>query len=123
MGDWFQSVVDRDATEEEAPALGAAVHQWLVGEGIVAAQGRDCVLGVDAGYPPGPHYRRAVSEPYPGLLTFRTNGLEIITRRTIFHAGQGTFELVCATCSGRFVASDDWDAALGDWYEKKGPGI
>ena len=37
MGDYFQTVVDRDATEEEAPILGKGIHEWLVGEGIVCA--------------------------------------------------------------------------------------
>jgi hypothetical protein len=28
MGDWFQTIVDLDATEEEAPALGLSIRNW-----------------------------------------------------------------------------------------------
>ena len=35
MGDWFQIIVDRDATEEEAPALASSIRDWLISEGII----------------------------------------------------------------------------------------
>jgi hypothetical protein len=44
VGTWYQTVVDRDATEQEAPALAKKIHDWLVVEGIVVTVPTDCVL-------------------------------------------------------------------------------
>ena len=123
MGDSFQSIVDRDATEAEAPELGAAIHKWLVSEGIVSADASDCVLGSDTGFPPGPHYEKAVDGPDEHLLQLVTNGLDIIAERHVFYACQGGFELVCSACSDRFEAPDEWGDAVDEWYENKGPGL
>ncbi|WP_131813221.1 hypothetical protein [Mycolicibacterium fortuitum] len=54
MGDYAQTLVDVDATDEDAPRLKQRVLSWLISEGIVAAELSDCVLGVDeGGYAPG----------------------------------------------------------------------
>jgi hypothetical protein len=53
MGDWFQTIVDPEATEAEAPALADRVLYWLIEERIVVGERTDCVLG-DGGYAPGP---------------------------------------------------------------------
>ena len=123
MGTWFQSVVDRDATESLSPELGAAIREWLISEGIVSADATDCVLSDDTGYPPGPNYEKAVDCRDEHLLQLVTNGLDIITKRTVFHSGQGQFELVCSTCSGRSEPPEEWGDAVGEWYDKKGPGL
>jgi len=123
MGNCFQSVVDLDATEEEAPKLAADILGWLVGEGIVLVEQCDCVLGSEAGNGPGPNYVRAVSAPDDHFLRDRTNGLDVITKRTVFHSGQGGFELICAACSAHFDPTDAWGTAMGEWHEKRGPGL
>ncbi|MCA8986629.1 MAG: hypothetical protein KDA78_03255 [Planctomycetaceae bacterium] len=123
MGDWFQSVVDRDATESEAPELGAAILEWLVDEGIVTSDATDCVLGSDTGYPPGPNYHKATGGTDEHLLQLVTNGLDVITKRNVFHSGQGGFELICSACSDRIEVPETWGDAVGEWYENKGPGL
>ncbi len=123
MGDWFQTVSDRDATESESQELGAAIHQWLVDEGIVSSDATDCVPGSDIGYPPGPNYQKATGESDDHLLKLATNGLDVITKRSVFHSGQGGFELICSACSDRFEAPNVWGDAVSQWYENKGPGI
>ena len=123
MGDWFQVIVDRDATEPEAPRLGAAVHEWLAAEGIVSLEPADCVLGSALGYPPGPSYGRAVVDPDDGLFTLAHNGLRIVTGRTVFDPGQGGFELVCASCSNRSEVPDEWGEAVDEWCEARGRGL
>jgi hypothetical protein len=129
MGDWFQTVVDKDAEEEAAPRLAAAIHEWLVNEGIVDAEPSDCLYGEDTGFAPGPNYSKAVGEGLGEFLEFRPNGLEIVTKRTVFHAGGGGCEFICSVCSMR--ADDlmestlwqEWHNAVDEWYEKQGPGI
>jgi hypothetical protein len=37
---------------------------------------------------PGPQYATAVTEADPGLLSLRTNGVQVITGRTVFHSSE-----------------------------------
>ena len=122
MGDWFQSVVDTDASEIEAPQLGADVVHWLVSEGIVRTELTDCVLGSDQGHPPGPQYEKAVDTRNDNLLELWTNGVEVIAKRNVFAACQGGLELFCTACSHRFAPGDEWARAVGEWYEMTGSG-
>lgn len=122
MGDWFQTLVDRDATAEEAPALAAYILQWLIKEQIVKPDATDCVLGGEFGYPPGQNYSRAVDENGSGFLSMQTNGLEIIVRRSVIWSGQGEVELICSAC-GRFSPPDRWADAIAEWHEGRGPGM
>jgi hypothetical protein len=123
MGDYFQVIVDKDATEAESLDLGDVVLKWLISEKIVSPSTCDCVLGTEVGYPPGSRYVTAVIEPCDSLIGLWTNGLDIITKRTVFHSGQGGFELVCSSCFNRFEQGDEWGAAVDEWLDDKGPGL
>ncbi|MEW6529333.1 MAG: hypothetical protein AB1473_00755 [Thermodesulfobacteriota bacterium] len=122
MGDYFQIIVDKDATEKEAPVLGPLIRDWLISEGIIESEMKDNVLSSDLGYPPGPDYGRAVEEQDDHLQGLWTNGLDIITERTVFHALPGTVELVCTGCGLRFEPPDEWSEAISEWYDQRGPG-
>lgn len=134
MGDYFQTVVDLDATEEEAAALGVRALDWLVGEGIVVAERTDCVLGGGGfGHAPGPRYARAVDDPEP--VNLWSNGLRIQSGRTVFDSGQGEPEAArCPLCQTDVRFVDDswneidgaWDPFRGtfeEWSEGGGPGL
>ncbi|MFF8601453.1 hypothetical protein ACF065_22485 [Streptomyces sp. NPDC015232] len=98
MGNYFQTVVDLDATHANARSLADSGLDWLVGEGIVRAELTDCVLGAPSGHPPGSSWARAVRQPdwEPG------GGLRIEIGRTVFGCGQGEpLFAVCPHCSGR----------------------
>lgn len=123
MGDYFQYIVDVEATEEQAPQQEATVRDWLLREGIISAEMTDCVLGSELGYPPTANYTKAVEEPDDFLLERRTNGVKLITKRTIFDSGQGGFELICSSCDARFEYTDEWSDAVHEWSERRGPGI
>jgi hypothetical protein len=122
MGDYFQSIVDKDATETEAPSLGTLIRNWLVDEGIISSKATDCVLGSDSGYPPGPDYQKAIYEHDKQFLELWTNGLEIITKRHVFHSGQGGFDLVCPACSTKVELNEAWSKAVNEWYKEDGKG-
>jgi hypothetical protein len=114
MGEHFQVIVDQDARAEEASRLAAPIRQWLIDEGIIEAEPRDCVLGSDAGYPPGPNYAVAIARPNGRLREMAINGLNIITERQVFWCGQGGFELVCGAYSCRFEPPHDWSEAVAE---------
>jgi hypothetical protein len=131
MGDWFQTVVVKDAEEKDASKLASAIHEWLVQEGIVMPEPSDCLFGSDTGFAPGPNYTKAVEEPYDLLRDLCSNGLELVTKRTVFHAGQCGLSFICPVCSRRVEGDGDgfpvekaeWDAAVMEWYQKSGPGM
>jgi hypothetical protein len=120
MGDWFESIVDVEATAEEADRLAAEVLAWLVERGIVMAEPTDCVLGGD-GYAPGPNYAEAVVEPDPHLHDLHTNGLSVITGQTVFYS-MGVDQVVCPHCETVVVDHHDqgsWDrfaVSIDGWY-------
>ncbi|MEU4093665.1 hypothetical protein [Streptomyces sp. NPDC026673] len=111
MGDHFQTIVDLDATPTEASTLAGHGLDWLVREGFVRADRTDCVLGARSGNPPGGHWAKAVTHPdwEP------TDGLKIVTGRTVFHGGQGEVRYAtCPHCACRVdFLTEDWDPIEG----------
>ncbi|MFD3379813.1 MULTISPECIES: hypothetical protein [unclassified Streptomyces] len=117
MGDHFQTVVDVDATADEARALAARVVEWLVAEGIVLGERTDCVLGQPLGHPPGPNWQRAVEES-PDWDPW--DGLAVHTERTVFDSGQGGPESVtCPRCETTAPLSGE---TYDEDYEPSGEG-
>lgn len=122
MGDGFQNLVAPEIAAAQAQAAGDRMLQWLVAEQLVLAETKDCVLSDGVGHPPGPQYAKATGKADPHLLKGWTNGLAVITKRTVFHSGQGGFELICSACKSRFEPPDGWGDAVGEWFEQTGPG-
>jgi hypothetical protein len=115
VGEWFETIADVEATDEEAEGLAAATLAWLMDTGIVLAETTDCVLG-DVGYPPGPRYATAVTEADPRLPTLRTNGVEVITGRTVFYS-MGADQVTCPRCYQVTVLTDDRGQPNQTWHE------
>jgi len=118
MGETFQSIVDKDASVEEAEKLAHEILNWLVERGIVKNTLTDCVLG-DQGYPPGPNYEQVTTDHHYDIRSLWTNGLHLIIGRTVFHAGGGIRDISCPQC--HIVLDDEsrWVAAISEWYEGK----
>ena len=124
MGDWYQVIVDREVSETAAASSAASVREWLIEEGIIDKIIEDCVLGSDTGHPPGPNFMRAVDgEDDSYFLGLRTNGLEIITERTLYSSFDGNIELVCDGCSERFDPPEEYFKAVGKWLNRETPGL
>ncbi|WP_338697711.1 hypothetical protein V2W30_17645 [Streptomyces sp. Q6] len=130
MGDWFQRIVDLDATEEDAGRLGAEIKRWLIERGVVVAEEDDCVLGAETGHRPGPHVDEVIEAPVTTEWTrLWTCGLDVETGRTVFDGGQGEPQAVsCPRCATRIrLVTDNWEpiddawepfgAAITQWYE------
>lgn len=117
MGDWFQTIVDTEATPGEAQGLAANILDWLIGDGFVAAERTDCVLGADAGHAPGPRYGAAVEDPDPELVNVWSNGLHVSVGRTVFDAGQGEPSAVtCPHCATEIPLVDEpWSPIEERW--------
>lgn len=118
MGDWFQTIVDIDASLEETGPLSAAILNWLVEEGIVEKTLTDCVLGHGGqGHGPGQNYEQVVKRDGFPIRELMTNGLDIVVGRTVFHPGQGTSNKVCPACGATTECDDEWLRAVGQWYK------
>ncbi len=125
MGDWFQTIADVQATPDEADQLATTTLAWLIDAGIVLTEPTDCVLS-GLGHPLGPHYTAAVTEDSPHLLTLHTNGVEVITGRTVFYS-MGADHAACPVCGHiteltdqGIQPNDAWHElsdTIGDWFE------
>jgi Zn ribbon nucleic-acid-binding protein len=99
VGNHFQTVVDTEATAEEAPGLAARVIEKLVAEGIITAE-RDCLVysgpdgAGDHGHGVGEHWQKAVH----GEGWDPAGGLAVLVGRELFFAGQGSADASGATC-------------------------
>jgi hypothetical protein len=89
VGNYFEIIAGAEAIEDEAPGRAALVVDWLTREGIIAAEPANCVLGAESGYPPGPRYAAAVTEPDERLLGLWANGVEVCTSRAVFSPSEG----------------------------------
>lgn len=121
MGDWFQTIVDEEASAEKAETLANEIRDWLIDRGIIQTTMTDCVLGGNGrGYPPGPHFEQAIS---PGahhhFLQLWTNGLHFVIGRTVFDSGQGETTVLCPKCQTPRDDHTQWVDAIGEWYEGK----
>jgi hypothetical protein len=123
MGDYFQRIVDRDVSPDEAQPLAGRIRDWLVGQEIIVGNLTDCVLGGGGkGYPPGANFERVVDGEENHTRTLRTNGLAIVIGRTLFGPGQGGFELICRQCGLRTNGGQTWGDAVSEWYKGRGTG-
>jgi hypothetical protein len=114
MGDYFQNIVARDVSAEDAPRLAAKVRDWLIARRIIEPELSDCTLG-DPGHRPGPEYALAQETPNTRGLHLSTNGVQINVGRTVFYNLQP--ELTCHACGARFEPGDDYQDAVSTWFE------
>lgn len=77
MGDYFQNIVAPEVPCGQAEAEAHRMLTWLIADGIVSADKKDCVLGAEFGYPPGPNYVTATEANDPHLMNLRTGVTEI----------------------------------------------
>lgn len=121
MGDYFQTIVDLDATAEEAEGRTERVVAWLVAEDVVLAERRYYMLGKLV-YSPGPRWAEMTEEP----RREGADGLAVVTGRTVFFGSLGSDgSPVCpryseAAAIGRWTAAegarDPFSEAMDTWY-------
>jgi hypothetical protein len=112
------SIVPKQSEYPDSKSKVKEILDWLVSKNIIKPSISDCILASENGY--------AISEGARDITNYNvylpfdliTNGLEITTKRQIFHTGQnGIDECICPNCKEN-IASDVWDF-LDDWFEHK----
>jgi len=122
MGDHYQTAADLDADSDTAEAISIRLRQWMVSQDIIVPGESDCVLNSSLGHAPGKNYISAVKKPSSHLLELRTNGVEFIKKRTVFHSGESEPTLTCPACGKQSEINAAWSGAVDEWHEGTGPG-
>ncbi|MFI5541918.1 hypothetical protein ACIA5H_36690 [Nocardia sp. NPDC051900] len=110
MGDWFQTVVDKDVSPQNAKAVAADILDWLISAGVVLAERDDCVLSAESGHRPGPAAETVVDSTgwSSSFHDLAINGLEVVTERSVFDGGQGMpTAVICPRCDATTALVDD----------------
>lgn len=117
MGDWYETIVDPVVEANEADILAEKVVSELVSAGLVKSEQTDCTLG-DIGYPPAPGVLKYLREPDDMLMRLRTNGLEVVTRRSV-HLAADLERILCPACGSPVedLSKLHWQEAVGQWYD------
>lgn len=110
MGNWYEIIVDRDATEAEAPRVAERMRRWLAERKVIELTPRLRFLNMKV-YRPGPAYQSTLKEPNPSPDTVK--GLKFVVGRTVFLSVD--LSLTCEACKARFEV--DGDEALARWHE------
>jgi hypothetical protein len=100
MGAFYTVLVDSSVGLDEAPGEAARMVNWLQERGIIAstevekgsAESPDCSDNQveNTVYRPGPNFLEAsddADDPRFSILRLEDNSLEVVSKRTIFHAG------------------------------------
>ncbi|WP_031465118.1 hypothetical protein [Sciscionella sediminilitoris] len=122
MGDYFETIVDVEASAEQAPELAERLLDWFLAEGIVVRGAADGHFGES--YPIGPNSGRAAPEE-----PWAHGGLELTTGRSVFHShDEGPLEVSCPRCAETVTlwpkageSSAEWDSiekVISAWYEQ-----
>jgi hypothetical protein len=109
MSDTSISLVPKKSTYANNKIKAKEILDWLVAKDIVKSTLTDCVYSDDGGYEisEGAKYYTIYPEDLP--YEFSPNGLQIVTEREIFHAGEnGLEEIICPKCKEN-IADDDFD--------------
>ncbi|MBJ6145484.1 hypothetical protein [Hymenobacter sp. BT559] len=118
MSDSYISLIPTVSEYPNQKIIATDICTWLITEAIIKPEASACILSTKPGYSVSEQAQKAVYAP--SLLPFHlaTNGLEIVTERTVFSTELE--ELICPNCKYN-IASDDWD--LTPWLEQRSIGM
>jgi hypothetical protein len=120
MSEHSITIVPRQSSYPDNKVKSKEILDWLTSQDIVKPLPSDCVLSSDNGYAISDGARRVTNLPDELPFGLITNGLDIITKREVFHSGgNGLDECTCPNCNEN-IASEDWDSIFfNDWCEQK----
>lgn len=118
MSDSYQIIVNRDASEAEAPRLRERMEHWLAERGVLGAAAEQG-LGEGPHFQPGPAYGTTLESPKPRILKRPSGWFTFnVGRRIVFSIPGG--EVTCRACGARVDLDehgDAWTEAVGLWSD------
>lgn len=116
MGDHSITIVPRKSTFPGNEVAAKKILTWLVSNDIVKGEASDCVLGASYGYAMSDGAKKITSLPEYLPFPLITDGLEIVTERSVFDTGEnGLEEMICPACKQN-IANEEW-TFFGSWFE------
>lgn len=116
MSNYFQIIVARRIGPGGAAALAQQGLDWLADEAVIVEEPSHSVPDEHSrGFHPGPAWRSAVVELDESFLEMELNGVQPLTGRQIFDAGQYDPVPYCPKCHEPAQADQAWEDALADW--------
>lgn len=92
-----------------------SIVEWLVAIQAINPVKTNCVLSTDSGYPIAKGAKSLTHNPEYLPFNLLTNGLDVITERTVFDAGEnGLDSFICPNCKQDIVA-EDWN--FDDYFQ------
>lgn len=117
MSDHSITIVPRQSSYPDNERKAKEILEWLVYKDIVKPTLSNCILSSHNGYSISDGAKQVKAFPDDLPFDLITNGLEIITERHVFDAGENFIvELTCPSCNEN-IAMDDWD--LNPWSNKE----
>jgi hypothetical protein len=118
MSDQSITIVPKQSDYLNAKKKAKEILEWLVSKDVVKPTLSDCVLSSENGHAISIGANNVTKNSAALPYNLNVNGLEIVTERQVFDAGQnGIKELLCPNCK-EDIASEDWDF-LDEWAENK----
>jgi hypothetical protein len=122
MSDYFTKIVPSLLLVYDAKAKADAVVEMFIRKNIIRPVKTNCVLGNGLGYQPGIGIESIFDAGIAGndisdFMQLAVNGLEVITERTVFDAGQAGLDAVeCPVCNTNIIEGE-WGNFLTEWVE------
>lgn len=118
MSDQSISVVPKKSFYPNNKVKAKEILEWLISRDILKPELSNCVLSSDEGYAISDGAKQISSFPDELPFNLLCNGLNIVTIRQVFDAGEnGIKECICPNCDND-IAQEDWDF-LNNWAEQK----
>lgn len=124
MGATVDWIVDLDASQDESEALAIKVKTWLITREVVSA-----VSSPERTYGGGELLMRGPCAAKWDACEIGTIsslcGLEVVTKRKVFHTGDnGIQALQCTDCGGKHDPDViPWSDAVGAWFSGEGSDV
>ena len=117
MSDHYISIVSEKTNPTDAQELAKRIVSYLTEKKIIQKELSDCVLG-STGHRPAENFGAILEKQNEGFWDLKTNGVEIITERTVFeNGGNGLEQVNCPNC-GQNQIEENWENSLDHWYTK-----
>jgi hypothetical protein len=117
MSDHSISIVPKKSSYPNNIEKAKEIVNWLLARDIIKPTLSDCILSSTNGYPISDGAAQITL--FPDYLPFcsLTNGLEVITERSVFDTGENWIDkLICPSCTEN-IAFHDWE--LDSWYNRE----
>lgn len=115
MSDHSIAIVPKKSVYDNNETKAEEILEWLISKDIVKPELSDCILSFEKGYAVSDGAKQIVNFPDDLPFDLLSNGLEIITGKEVFHAGEsGMEECICSNCNEN-IAHEEW-TFIDEWF-------